>query len=188
MYNQHHNNKLNRYKVRQRTYEESGQSYLEIKFKSNKGRTIKNRIETQNTAFPFEANNFEFLTTHLPFNPNTLKPMAWINYSRITLISKQCSEKLTLDLDLEFKKDTESYNLTGLVIAEVKQTQPAPSHFLKVMKKLGLSADAMSKYCFAIAFTNREVKKNNFKEKLLALKQIIRHDADSNIYRNFKQQ
>ena len=44
----HQNKKLNRYKIRQREYLISDISFFEIKFKSNKGRTIKKRIKTKN--------------------------------------------------------------------------------------------------------------------------------------------
>ena len=43
-YRQHHSGKMNRYKIRFRKYVESDLNFFEIKLKSNKGRTIKNRI------------------------------------------------------------------------------------------------------------------------------------------------
>ena len=44
MYTKHHNGNLNRYKIRRRSYLSSGISFMEIKFKNNKGRTNKKRI------------------------------------------------------------------------------------------------------------------------------------------------
>lgn len=183
LYKQHHNNKLNRYKVRHRTYLNSGLKYLEIKFKNNKDRTIKKRIEHNSTTIEYGAS--AFLETELPFNTTTLKPMVWVNYSRITLISKHGIEKLTIDLDLKFETKTDQYNLPGLVIAEIKQHHLQPSYFLNVMKNLNLRREPISKYCFAIAFAIADIKKNNFKQKLINLKQIIHHDPTSNLYRNF---
>ena len=46
MYIAHHNGKLNRYKIRRRSYVSSGISFLEVKFSNNKGRTIKRRVIT----------------------------------------------------------------------------------------------------------------------------------------------
>ena len=40
----HHNGRLNRFKIRKRTYVESASSYLEVKFKDNRGRTTKTRM------------------------------------------------------------------------------------------------------------------------------------------------
>ena len=45
MYLQHHNNKLNRYKIRIREYSDTSSKYLEIKFKTNTDRTVKDRIK-----------------------------------------------------------------------------------------------------------------------------------------------
>lgn len=44
MYIEHHNQRLPRQKVRIRHYVNSQDSFLEVKSKNNKGRTIKNRI------------------------------------------------------------------------------------------------------------------------------------------------
>ena len=43
-YNDHHNQRVNRYKVRYREYVDSGLVFLEIKCKNNKGKTIKKRL------------------------------------------------------------------------------------------------------------------------------------------------
>ena len=44
-YLRHHNQKLNRYKARFRKYVESNLVFFEVKFKSNRNRTIKDRIK-----------------------------------------------------------------------------------------------------------------------------------------------
>ena len=41
MYIKHHNRKLNRHKIRRRIYLTSGDDFFEIKFKTNKRRTVK---------------------------------------------------------------------------------------------------------------------------------------------------
>ncbi|MDA3822817.1 MAG: VTC domain-containing protein, partial [Bacteroidales bacterium] len=47
MYQNHHNGRLNRYKVRVRKYLTSDVSFLEVKFKNNKRETIKKRIRPE---------------------------------------------------------------------------------------------------------------------------------------------
>ena len=49
MYAMHHNRKLNRQKVRIRSYLDSDLSFLEVKNKSNVGRTTKLRIPTHSS-------------------------------------------------------------------------------------------------------------------------------------------
>jgi len=60
LYTKHHNGQLNRYKIRHRTYQETGDGFLEVKFKTNKGRTIKRRIETNNTERKLKKKKIKF--------------------------------------------------------------------------------------------------------------------------------
>jgi hypothetical protein len=170
LYNKHHQGKLNRYKIRHRTYVESDIGFLEVKFKNNKGRTIKTRISQKDVPFTWQEESETFLNKMLPFQPRTLVPVIWINYSRLTLVNKTSPERLTIDLGLEFKKNENNQKLDNLVIAEVKQEKRRASPFMNVMKKYHIREGSISKYCMGIAFTCNEVKKNNFKSKLLTIK------------------
>ncbi len=180
LYAKHQSGKLNRYKVRHRTYVETEAGFLEVKFKNNKGRTIKKRIEEQCPQDLWEGEGKNFLTKMLPFGPETLVPTMWVNYSRCTLVHNTVPERVTIDLDLEFVKNETTKKMTGLVVAEVKQDKRAASFFLTMMKKFRIREGGMSKYCLGIALTDQTVKKNNFKQKLIALKHIIDYDTPAN--------
>lgn len=166
LYQQHHKGKLNRYKIRHRTYVESDLGFLEVKFKNNKGRTIKTRINQREVPYSWKDECEEFLTKSLPFQPQTLQPVLWVNYSRNTLVNKNSAERLTIDLNLEFVMNESSRKFEKLVIAEVKQDKKKASPFIEVMKKYHIREGSISKYCMGIAFTYDQVKKNNFKSKL----------------------
>ena len=170
LYIQHQNGKLNRYKIRHRTYVDSDNGYLEVKFKTNKGRTIKTRISKHDPPFVWDEDSSTFLINSLPFDPATLVPVIWVNYTRQTLVNKTGAERLTLDLNLEFVKDKTKKKLDCLVIAEVKQEKRKPSPFMKVMKKFHIRKGSLSKYCMGMALTTSDVKQNNFKPKLRTLK------------------
>lgn len=177
LYTRHHNGELNRYKIRHRTYVESNIGFLEVKFKSNKGRTVKDRIKKKDVPLCWENETEVFLKKQLPFDPHQLKPIIWVNYSRLTLVNRTSAERLTIDLDLEFEQGDVKKDLRSLVIAEVKQEKRKASPFLKVMKQFHIREGSISKYCMGIALTSRKkVKRNNFKEKLLNLKHIIYDD------------
>ena len=176
LYTKHHNGELNRYKIRHRTYVESNIGFLEVKFKNNKGRTIKDRIKKADAPLDWEGETEMFLQSKLPFDVNSLVPVLWVNYSRLTLVNKESAERLTIDLNLEFIKDGKTKNFDNLVIAEVKQEKRKASPFTDLMKKHHLREGSISKYCMGIAATHSEVKKNNFKEKLRALKNIVDYD------------
>ena len=176
LYTKHHNGELNRYKIRHRTYVESNIGFLEVKFKNNKGRTIKDRIKQHDVPEIWETGAENFLNSMLPFEAQTLVPTIWVNYSRITLVNKTSPERLTIDLALEFVKGTETVKLSSLAIAEVKQEKRTASPFLRAMKKHHIREGSISKYCMGIALTIKKIKKNNFKEKLQNLKNIIHND------------
>mgnify|MGYP003394475591 CR=1 FL=1 len=180
LYAKHLTGKLNRYKVRHRTYIETDAGFLEVKFKNNKGRTIKKRIEEHSPQDLWEGEGKIFLTKMLPFEPGTLVPTMWVNYSRCTLVHRTRPERVTIDLDLEFVKNETVKKMTGLVVAEVKQEKRTASFFLGMMKAFHIREGGISKYCLGIALTDQTVKKNNFKRKLLALKHIINYDTPPN--------
>ncbi len=171
LYKEHHAGKLNRYKIRHRTYVDSNTGFLEVKFKNNKGRTIKTRISKPDVPYTWEGESHQFLSRTLPFAVEVLEPVIWINYNRYTLVNKSGAERLTIDLDLEFVKEKNSQKLSNLVIAEVKQEKRKASPFMTIMKKFHIREGSISKYCMGIAYTCDTVKKNNFKSKLITIKQ-----------------
>lgn len=171
LYNEHHSGKLNRYKIRHRTYVDSNTGFLEVKFKNNKGRTIKTRISQRDVPFAWEGDSEIFLNKTLPFKPEILEPVLWINYNRYTFVNKNGAERLTIDLNLEFVKDSHTQKLDKLVIAEVKQEKRKHSVFMTAMKKYHIREGSISKYCMGVALTCTGIKRNNFKSKLHTIKQ-----------------
>ncbi|MGZ4099736.1 MAG: VTC domain-containing protein, partial [Bacteroidia bacterium] len=91
-------------------------------------------------------------------------------YNRYTLVNKNGTERLTIDLNLEFVKDKNKQFLSNLVIAEVKQEKRKASPFMTVMKRHHIREGSISKYCMGIALTYDSVKRNNFKSKLKTIK------------------
>jgi hypothetical protein len=170
LYNRHHQGKLNRYKIRHRTYVDSHSGFLEVKFKNNKGRTIKTRISKQDVPLAWENESESFLLKTLPFEPKILTPVIWVNYQRCTLVNRKTAERVTLDLELEFVKNGLTEKLDHIVIAEVKQDKRKASPFMDIMKKHHIREGGMSKYCMGIALTTSEVKINNFKSRLKQIK------------------
>lgn len=163
LYNHHHSGKLNRYKIRQRTYIESNLSFLEVKFKDNKGRTTKDRIKLKAGSIDDKAQNF--LEKETPLKFNDLQPSVKIFYNRITLVHRGLSERITIDINLTISKDGRSRQFHNLVIAEVKQNKTAASEFTNLMRELRVKQGGMSKYCIGVSNLVDVVKKNNFKEK-----------------------
>lgn len=175
LYLKHHNGVLNRYKIRHRTYIDSNLAFLEVKFKNNKGRTVKTRISKLETPTKFDNDMELFLKNIIPFDPTLLVPAVWVNYNRITLVSTSTAERLTIDTDLEFIKNDRIIKMDNLVIAEVKQNSKQSSPFIKLMKDLFIYEGGISKYCLAISKTNKSIKQNSFKPKLINLEKILNY-------------
>jgi hypothetical protein len=172
LYHMHHSGKLNRYKVRLRKYVESELHFFEVKFKNNKGRTIKDRVKRNNVSEKIKGKAKALLLEKTPYSAEELEPKLWINYSRITLVSQLNCERVTIDLKLNFKNDDKDVKMHPLVIAEVKQEKSKSSPFLSLMKKNYIRKGSISKYCIGVANLYGSLKKNNFKPKLLNLNKL----------------
>lgn len=174
LYTLHHNGKKNRNKVRFRSYVDSDLSFLEVKFKDNKGRTIKNRIKVDAIESELSENSTNFLNKST-VGDQKLEAKIWNSFKRITLVNLKAKERLTLDYDLSFEQDGKKHLLENIIVAEVKQEKTSgASVFIKLMRKKHISNSRISKYCTGTALLNKDdgLKYNLFKEKLLQLKKI----------------
>lgn len=105
MYHLHHNRRLTRQKIRTRTYVETGVTYLEVKNKSNKGRTHKRRMALDRSLFAAAATDIaaaDFLRREARYAPETLSPSLATRFVRVTLVNHAMTERLTIDFDLHF--------------------------------------------------------------------------------------
>ncbi len=164
MFSDHHNGKLNRFKIRQREYVESDTRFLEVKFKSNKGRLIKERVEiTTGKDITFNS----FIKKHTPYNPDLLKVTLVNHFNRFTLVDRNLQERATVDLNLSFNNLCDCIELNGVCIIELKQNKSTrESSFYNALKKERLRPDSFSKYCMGIALLNHQGKSNNFKRNI----------------------
>jgi len=174
LYHNHHRGRHSRFKIRFRSYVESNLHFFEIKFKNRKGRTVKDRIVQGQVRNLITHNAEEFLHERTSLIAQQLEPKFWVNYSRITLVNKNRAERVTIDINVNFKKTEQDDDLIidGLVIAEVKQDRAFISPFIRVMKHYRIRRGSLSKYCYGVTLLFRE-KYNNFKPGIILLKKIL---------------
>ena len=174
-YYDHHNGKLNRYKVRQRTYLDTNTQFLEVKFKNNNKRTIKSRILCSTTENSDQARN-TFIQAAMNMSYDDLVISQQGGYQRIALANEASAERLTLDFNLWYQadKNSEKINLPGFFIAELKQQKRSKrSPFFQLMSKNNFVPASFSKYCIGCALLkNGVIKTNQFKP---ILKQIEKY-------------
>jgi hypothetical protein len=172
LFRQHHNGQTNRYKIRLRRYVESDLNFFEMKFKNNKGRTIKKRVKKSDLEKTITGKSEELLATS-GMNPGSIEPKLWVNYNRVTLVNRFEEERITIDLDLEVKNGDDVADFSGLVIVEAKQAKAHDTAFVKRLKGLHIREGGTSKYCLAVSKLIPDIKKNNFKPALIHIQKII---------------
>ncbi len=169
LYQMHHNGKGNRFKLRCRKYVTTGISFFEIKTKTNKRRTIKNRIQIASIPESLDENLNQYITDHTPGEYQNYIPSLQVYFDRITLVNKSARERLTFDLNLRYKHNGIEKKIPNIVIVEVKQEKNTLSPLRERMKMQRQPQNYLSKYCLGLTSLHKELKRNNFKHKFLEL-------------------
>ncbi|MDR3236161.1 MAG: polyphosphate polymerase domain-containing protein [Prevotellaceae bacterium] len=174
MYMMHHNGKLNRQKIRIRSYVESNLSFLEVKNKNNKGRTKKKRVPVASshlTSIHDLHDEKTFLSQYSLFDSNTLVPVLANEFQRITLVNNKATERITIDaglLFMNYKTGIET-KLDKLVVLELKQDGQQHSDFKDILLRYRIKKSSFSKYCIGTMLTNPHVKNNRFKKQWILI-------------------
>ncbi len=175
-YHMHHNSHGFRFKVRYRRYVNSAISFFEVKKKINTNRTIKKRIPCDTISDSISGAEKDFFEKLTHLDASKLHPKVQIDYSRITLVSKDLKERATFDLFLKFHNNGKVSSYDKIVIAEIKQN--SIDHSSPVIKQLKsmhiIEAASLSKYCLGVYHLYNDVKKNNFKPQVHFLNKILK--------------
>jgi len=173
-YNQQLTGKLARHKVRYRKYESSGMSFLEVKRRTNKNRTIKWRIENSLIEDIPDENAIDFIRGFIPGKALDLKPVLVNSFSRITLAGIDLKERITMDFNLKYSGPEGNISeLPFLAIAELKKEgYSGNSPFANVLKQNGIRPTGFSKYCIGNALLREMSRKNMLKPKFLLINKI----------------
>ena len=166
-YFQHHNDNLNRVKIRTRRYVQSDITFYEIKSKNNKGWVSKERIPAESLFLDINKVYGHEFGEHL-------EPKLKIDYVRMTFLSNDGDEKLTLDFNLKLNHYCPTRYYDNIVIAEMKAKDFSNNTFPNIIKGMQIDPMGISKYCLGVTHMFPAIKQNNFKQKLLKIKKIER--------------
>lgn len=177
MYIAHHNQQLTRQKIRTRHYEDGSACYLEVKNKSNRGRTKKVRIEIPHDQL-MALNTTEattFLTAESRYEISTLSPALSTRFVRITLVNPMLTERVTIDLGLEYSDLMGGRNaaIQGMTIVEIKQDGNTTSTAKEILLGLRVKPMRISKYCLGTALTVEGIKRNRMLQKIRNIEKRI---------------
>lgn len=168
----HHNGKLNRYKIRMRKYLVSDICFLEIKKKNNLGVTNKIRRQIKDFETNLTTKSKDYITES-NINNLLLEPSLYNNFSRMTLVNKNESERITIDVDLSFSFGTDEKKFDKLVVVEIKQEGKRLNTTInRALKSMSILPTNFSKYCIGISNIIDNIKSNRFKEINLKINKL----------------
>ena len=146
MYCEHQHGHANRQKIRFRTYCISGQEKR------------------------------QFLSEHLRYDAGSLQPALNNHFSRITLVNRAKTERLTIDSSLRFHnlQNDLMLDMGDLVIIELKRDGQVFSPVLEMLHQLHIHPHGFSKYCMGSALTCQHLLPvNRFKTKLIEVRKLV---------------
>ncbi|MEX0986550.1 MAG: polyphosphate polymerase domain-containing protein [Bacteroidales bacterium] len=169
MYHAHHNRRMNRYKVRIRRYVTSNLSFFEVKYKNNRGETIKRRIRPGEKDDITGEKSVKFLGENSPYKVNELQPALENYFKRITLVHHTIPERITIDLELHYNHvdGLRNLQLPGFSVIEIKRDRDAiQSYMIDQLRKNHIQPVGFSKYCLGTAMMVPSVKNNLFMKRM----------------------
>lgn len=192
LYRSHHVGRPKRTKVRVRDYMSTGTSFLEVKSKNIYRETTKHRVSLPFYK-PFTASNHaeglklgmrgiaDILDAqfNLPYR-HDLKPTLRVNYRRLTLVSVERTERLTIDLDVQMQALRDlgldaTTTLNSVALLELKQqrlNKQSPAY--ECIRQFQAHSMGFSKYCMGVALLSDGVlwpRFNSFKPRLRQMAQ-----------------
>nr|WP_246336762.1 polyphosphate polymerase domain-containing protein [Flexivirga oryzae] len=170
LFRSHQQGRRCRFKVRIRTYADSGARFVEVKTKSGRGETVKHRMpypDGPRTALDESAADFvqsvireQYATTAPP-----LHAMLDSVYHRATLVDPAAGERLTCDVDLRWSTSDGDFVVgPDRVLLESKTTNRGRVD--GILAAWGIRPLSMSKYPIGTALLRPELAANRWNRLL----------------------
>jgi len=162
----HRQGRRRRYKVRVRTYVDTGTRLFEVKLKGARGLTDKVRTVHEGPAHTLPRASRSFLDSALDEYglgaPPTLGPSAVTDYRRATLVTLSGTERLTLDTELVGRRDGREVHMRpGVVLLEVK-TRGGLTSTERRLHAHGFREVTFSKYAATLASLEPQLRGNRW--------------------------
>jgi hypothetical protein len=169
-YRAHRQGRRRRYKVRTRTYVDSGLSMFEVKTKGSRGATVKHRLPQdggRGGGLGADARAFlaGVLAREYGQEAPDLEPVLESNYVRGTFVDPVDGERLTCDVDLAYANGRRQLTGPELFVVETK-TADGRGAADRALASMGIRAVSMSKYCVGIALLHPGLPANRWSRLL----------------------
>lgn len=162
-FHQHLQGRRRRFKVRSRTYIDSGTTMLEVKAKGLRSVTVKERLPWRSDVADHlddAGDGFVAGVVGSETYRGALAPVVESYYRRATLVDESSESRITCDVDLRFALDgVEATGCRDEVLIETKSAGgrcPAD----RWLRANGARPKVMSKYCLGVALLYPQVRAN----------------------------
>lgn len=166
----HVQERRHRYKVRTRTYMETGTCHLEVKSKGYRGQTVKERIpHPLDSPGSLSETDVGFIDSiigggpHRQVSADSLEPVLETIYDRITLCHDH--QRLTCDLNIRAINGSEAHDGPNDVLVETKSAGGG-GIWDALLKQHGIRPHKVSKYCVAASLLYPELPSNPWKQTI----------------------
>lgn len=163
-FRQHAQGRRHRFKVRTRTYCESGDCRLEVKSKGYRGQTVKQRI-AHDPEHPGQLGPeaMEFIESITGEDASQLRPVLETVYRRATLCHDD--QRVTCDVDLTCVSGDEVHRGPEDVLVETK-TSGAQGPLDRMLRDSGIRPHSVSKYCVAASLLYPHLPSNAWRRTM----------------------
>lgn len=147
-----------RWKVRTRSYLETGTTWIEVKTRGSRGRTVKERLALETTdlastetdrlpevALAFVANRLRAARVAVPHGLD-LRPVLHTAYTRSTVVLGEGTIRLTIDTDLRWQLPDGLLATPGQAVVIETKTPGAASSFDRALWAAGHRPTRLSKF------------------------------------------
>ena len=151
-----------RFKVRTRTYVDSGECYIEAKLRNRRGQTVKSRQVHRGPDETIDDADRTFLNGCERLRPcvDHLRPTLATNYERATLLAPDGS-RVTIDINLLCEFGSAEAHASNRVIIESKSASGVGS-IDRLLWNMGIRPEPMSKYACGLAAIRPELPSNKW--------------------------
>ncbi|CCH87602.1 conserved protein of unknown function; putative VTC domain [Modestobacter italicus] len=157
-----------RFKVRRRSYLDTGQAYLEVKTRGSRGSTVKERTPDEDSAAPgLDPERRRFVDDVLGRSgidavAGRLQPVLGTRYQRTTLFLPASASRLTVDTDLTWVvPGGPVLDLAGTAVVETKSSS-TPSAADRWLWRHGHRPSRVSKYGTGLAALHQHLPANRW--------------------------
>lgn len=159
-----------RYKVRVRRYQD-GKSFVETKATDPSGRTRKDRLLRVEPSLDLSPIERELVASRTDLPVNELTRSIGIDYDRLTMVSPNSDERVTVDLNVVVRVGASRIPFPDVTIFETKQRcQGEASPMAESLISHGITPSTLSKYCSALALVDESLAVGRAAEMLLRLR------------------